>query len=392
MPSGICKPLCVHYRRLSAQFTSVANIAFPNVYEDFLDVLDVFNFDINWILSAGCFIDADFHDRLLISTTAPVVALFFLAGTYCVASRINRGDAGALQIIWNKHVSTVLLLTFLVYSSVSATLFSAFACDELDDGKNYLRADYRIECDSSKHRAIQVYAGFMIAVYAVGIPAFYGLLLFWNRDELKSDQPQREYSARATAIFDLWSPYKPSVFYYEVIECGRRILLAGVAVFIYPNTAAQIAVTLMMAFFFVVASEVLAPYESNWDTWVSRMGHAVIFTSMYVALLLKVDVSDERTGSQKVFEAFLVTVHACMILVVVIETVVLAWSLRVEQREDPGPRLRLGKALSSKAISRRRRIAASAEEDAGVEDFFGEDRGESEKTASHSSTQRPAEV
>ena len=377
---------------LFAQFTSVANVTFPDVYQDLLDVLDLFNFDLGWVLSAGCVIDTDFHDRLLISTIGPIVVLLFLAGTNCVASRMNRGETDNLQRIWDKHVSMVLLLTFLVYSSVSSMLFQTYACDLLEDGNNYLRADYRVECDSSKHKAFQVYAGFMIVLYAVGIPAFYGFLLFRDRDELTRDQAHREHSARVTSISDLWSPYKPSVFYYEVVECGRRILLAGVVVFIYPNTAAQIAITLMMAFVFAVSSEVLAPFASRWDAWVSRMGHAVIFTSMYVALLLKVDVSDERADSQRVFEAFLVTVHTCMILVVVVETVVLTWALKVQQLEEPSPRFRAGKAFSG-----RRRDVAPIDGDFVSEDFYGEERahwaeGNGESETSHSHTQRWGEA
>ncbi|CAN0503469.1 unnamed protein product, partial [Scytosiphon promiscuus] len=84
----------------------------------------------------------------------------------------------------------------------------------------------------------------------------------------------------------LWKPYKPSVFYYEVIECGRRVLLTGAVVFIYPNTSAQVAVTLIIAFAFAMTSEALAPFASRWDTWISRMGHVVVFVSMYVALLV----------------------------------------------------------------------------------------------------------
>ena len=306
----------------------------------------MFNFDLSWVLSAGCVVDMDFHDRLLLSTIGPIFALLFLGGTYSVAARINRGDTETLQTIWNKHVSMVLLLTFLVYSSVSSTLFKAFACEELADDKNYLRADYRIECDSSTHRALQVYAGLMLMLYTVGIPFFYGVLLFRDRDVLKRDQVDREETARISSTSDLWKPYRPSVFYYEVIECARRVLLAGVVVFIYPNTAAQIAVTLVIAFVFVVVSEALAPYESRWDTWLNRTGHAVVYMSMFVALLLKVDVSDERADSQKVFEAVLVTAHACMILVVVVETFVLGCALRAEQREEePSLRLRPGKVL-----------------------------------------------
>ena len=69
-------------------------------------------------------------------------------------------------------------------------------------------------------------------------------------------------------------------------------------------------------------------------------GHVVVVVSMYVALLLKVDVSNERSGSQKVFEAVLVAVHAVMVLVVLVETVVMGMALRAEHREDPWPRLR----------------------------------------------------
>lgn len=317
----------------------MANVTYPGVYQRFLNGLDVFNFDLAWVFSAGCIIDVDFHDRLLISTITPLAALLFLAGTYAAAVRINRGAPEALQIIWNKHVSMVLLLTFLVYSSVSSVIFETWSCENLEDGNNYLRADYGIKCDSQEHKAFQAYAGIMVVLYTMGIPAFYGYLLFRYREELRKDEPTRQESPGITAISDLYKPYKPSVFYYEVVECGRRVLLAGVVVFIEPNTAAQIAVTLILAFVFVVISEGLAPYASRWDTWLNRTSHAVVFVSMYVALLLKADVSDDGANSQDIFEAVLVTAHACMILAIVVETLVLTCSLNVRQRDGRIPRL-----------------------------------------------------
>eukprot|EP00904_Undaria_pinnatifida_P004259 jgi/Undpi1/13834/HiC_scaffold_9.g03485.m1 len=336
--------------QILTQFASVANVTYPGLYQDLLNGLDVFNFDLGWVLSADCIFDIDFHDRLLVSTISPITALLFLACTYATATHINHGKPESLQNIRNKHVSMVLLLTFLVYSSVSATLFKTFACEELDDDKQYLRSDYRIECNSSKHKGFQVYAGCMIVLYTVGIPALYLGLLFRDRDVLRIKEADREGPprSRVTSTSDLWKPYKPSVFYYEVIECGRRILLAGVVVFIYPNTAAQIAVTLVIAFAFALISEGLAPYATGWDTWISRIGHVVVFVSMYVALLLKVDVSDERASSQKVFETVLVAAHVCMVVVVVIEAVIAPCSFNMgqdEQPEHPSPRIRGGRSF-----------------------------------------------
>lgn len=310
-----------------AQFTSVANVTYPSVYQDLLNALDIFNFDLSWILSVGCVVRTDFHDRLLVSTIGPIVGLMLLTCTYACALQIHQGSSQNLQSVWNKHVSMVLLLTFFVYSNVSAILFKAFACEQLGESI-YLRSDYRIECDSPKHQAFKIYAGFMIVLYTVGIPTLYAGLLFRDRHLLKKDEADREDTPRVTSTSGLWKPYRPSVFYYEVFECGRRVLLAGVVVFIYPDTAAQIAVTLMIAFAFVIVSEVLSPYSSKWDRWVNRMGHVVVFVSMFVALLLKVDVADEDASSQKVFESVLVAAHVCMVLVVVIEAIVLTCSLR----------------------------------------------------------------
>lgn len=82
-----------------------------------------------------------------------------------------------------------------------------------------------------------------------------------------------------------------------------------------------------MAVMFAMLSEGVSPYMSTWDTWVSRMGHAVVAVSMYVALLLKVGVSDERASSQRVFETLLVAAHAFMVLVVLVEAIMQGASL-----------------------------------------------------------------
>ena len=324
-----------------AQFISVANVTFPNGYQRFLEGVNFLNFDLSWIFSMGCFLEVDFHDRLLWTTVFPVVIMGLLGGTYAVAVRQHRRSPEAiLRDIRYKHVSTALLVTFLVYSSVSTVVFQMFACDDLDDEKSYLRADYRLECNSPKHKALQVYAGLMILLYPVGIPSLYAFLLFSHRHVLRDTQSRTE-SLVVKSMSDLWKPYKPKRFYYEVIECGRRIMLTGVIVFIYPNTAAQIAITLAISVVFMIVSEVLAPHESHWDAWISRTGHIVIFASMYVALLLKVDVSGENATSQKIFEGVLILAHGCMILAVMVEAVLMALSVRAGKHvEDPTPRLR----------------------------------------------------
>lgn len=313
---------------------------YPGVYQRFLDGIDLISLDLNWIPLTGCIMEIGFHERLVVATTLPIALLAVFGVTFRVARALHWRSDAALQRVTQRHLSMVILLTFLVYSPVSSILFQMFSCDELDDGKTYLRADYRIECDSSKHEALQVYAVLMMILYTAGIPIFYATILYTNRKVLM-DGKAREDDAVAKSISNLWELYKPNRMYYELVECARRVSLASVVVFIYSNTAAQIAVTLMMGGFFTLLSEAAAPYASHLDAWVSRAGHAIVCTSMYLALLLKVNVASETASSQRVFESILVAAHVCMILTLVGEAMIVACrSLRETQQEEPTPRFR----------------------------------------------------
>ena len=327
-----------------AQFADAANVTYPGVYRDFLSAVDVVNFDLGSVLAAGCLWSGiDFHDRLLVSTLGPLVVVGSLAITYQVAVRRNSSSEFAVEKVRHKHQTALLLLTFLVYSSVSSMVFQTFACETLDDDIEYLRADYRIHCTDAKHKAFEVYAGIMVFVYPLGIPLLYAALLFQRRDVLADAGADKRV---AQPIAGLWEAYRPERFYYEVVECGRRILLTGVVVFIFPNSAAQIAITMLMAFFFFAVFEIMLPYTSESDTWLSRGGHVIVFLSMFDLLLLKVDVSDERDQSQAAFAGVVVAGHVLMILAIVVEVVALCYGSRkkkvVEGGEEASERPHVG--------------------------------------------------
>ena len=168
---------------------------------------------------------------------------------------------------------------------------------------------------------------FMILLYPIGIPVLYGIILFKNREVLNENRHRSEQRSEGLEVTaSLWKPYKPSRYYYEVVECTRRVTLTGVVVFIYPNTAAQVAVTLVLVFLFVMVSESLAPYATTEDAWLSRVGHIVVFLSMFQALVLKVDVSDEGSYSQEVFGGVLLAANISMVAAVTAEAVMVICS------------------------------------------------------------------
>ncbi|CAN0428572.1 unnamed protein product [Ascophyllum nodosum] len=109
--------------QILTQFAAVAHITYPDVYQHLIDVIDLVNLDLSWVIGIECIVRFNFHGTMLFSTTGPLVLLGLLGLTYWVAVRIHRGKTEALRNVWHKHLSVILLLMFLVYSSVSAVIF-----------------------------------------------------------------------------------------------------------------------------------------------------------------------------------------------------------------------------------------------------------------------------
>ena len=318
----------------------MVNVQYPPAYENFLAALDVVNLNLVSILSLSCVMETNFYYRLILVTIAPVAVFGVLVLTYRVAMLRNGHSVHAKRMVKNKHLSVGLFILFIVYSSVSYTIFQTFACDSLEFGVTYLRADYGLECWTKTHVAFMTYAGLMMLVYPVGIPAVFAWALYINRDGIKSvagSTDRSQVSPEPEAIKDLWAPYKRSRYYYEVIECGRRIALTGLAVFIYPGSTAQVAMEALLAVAFFSISEILSPFAEPLDAWLYRSGTWTVFLNMYLALLLKMDNVDDGNRSQDVFAGLLIAAHVGMVLIVITNALLSALKGFREVRDVESP-------------------------------------------------------
>lgn len=339
-------------------------MVYPEVYENFLSVLNLVNFDLGLILSVSCVVDVNFYGRLVFATIAPLAVLGALGLTHAVARARNRRSPAGLRAARGKHLSVALFVIFVVYSSVSFVVFQTFVCETLDNGVTYLRADYSLTCSTRAHTAWRAYAGLMILVYPVGVPAVFACWLVSNRHDLvKVGSGDRSGWERLQPMRDLFEPYKPHRYYYEVVEFGRRILLTGLGVFLFPGSSAQVALEVVFAAAFVAISEMLSPFVNPMDAWLYRSGAWVVFFSMYLALLLKVDVSDEDSRSQEVFAKILIAANAGLVLAVVVQAVVSVRRGLVSTRDLP--------VASHGSSSRSLSFAQICDGEAGDNDEYG---------------------
>lgn len=308
---------------MSLQFGAIAGNIYPEKYQSFVSILIPINLDIGFMLSASCFVNVDFYDRLLLATITPLLVLTVMLVTYRVAKKRNESSEYAIRRVRQKHPSAALVVMFVTYSSISLTVFQTFVCDTLDNNVSYLRADYSLTCTTDRHRAFKAYAILMVFVYPIGVPAIFSTWLARNRHDLR--QSERDELAHLRPLENIWIAYKPSRYYYEVIEYGRRILLTGAAVFVPPQSPARIAIVSLLAITFLFISESLSPFVKGVEMGLYRWGNSVVLASMHVALLLKVDISEENNFSLLIFVGVLFAANVFMVAAVLAQ---LFWLLK----------------------------------------------------------------
>ena len=85
-----------------------------------------------------------------------------------------------------------------------------------------------------------------------------------------------------------WQAYRPGAYYFEVLECFRRLLLTGCLVFILPNSAGQAAVACVLSVLTVGIFALLHPYSDSNDHRSYTLGALAIFLTMFMGLVVRV--------------------------------------------------------------------------------------------------------
>jgi hypothetical protein len=379
--SKLRTPVVVY--QILTQFVNITGLQMPDLYKDFLAWIDVINLNIGWTFSVGCVTSINFYNKLLVTTLTPLVLTGILFLTYKVACHRSmviafddnptaaaaaassmKARTHRLEKVRARHRLAFLVMTFLIYATVSTTVFQTFACDNTKGlGGNYLRADYSIQCDTTTHTLYRLYAAVMILVYPLGTPAAYGYLLWTHRHQLRNlpvtdtnttatdttngvddddveaseslvEDSKNDDNADLQSIGFLWQAYRPQMFYWELIECLRRLLLTGAIVFIYPNTTTQAAVACLLALVSMAVVAAYSPHKEATDKRVYITGSAIIFLSMFLALLIKANVNEADTRSQKAYSALLVLLNVAIVVIALAQMFLAGRASYVAAREQ----------------------------------------------------------
>lgn len=295
----------------------VLSVEFPANFTSFISSLGFINLDFVEALPLDCYMENNYIRQLVVMTCTPIILslLLFMASKIYECVKPDHKDA-----IHTHYFSFFLVLTFLVFPSVSGKIFRTFSCDELDNGKSYLRADYSIDCDSNEYSFGIYWAILMIFIYPVGIPLLYFCLLYSKRNELNPDIDEkveaeelealklemREENDSLASISFLFDAYEPQLWWWEVLECVRRLLLTGMMVFFLEGTAVQIVIGIMIALASVKVYGFYLPFIDDGDDVLAEVAQWQTFLVLFGALLIRVDVTSDDEDQQDSYGALFI--------------------------------------------------------------------------------------
>ena len=356
---------------------AIYDVPMPSAVSNLLSVFNGLNLNIDGIgLPLQCLGYGSFLNVMAMTMILPVLLALGLA-VLCILTAsfsAKRADTKRTTLRGRRVVATgrfastrigtglldalpwLLMLSFLVFPMVSSTAFQAFPCEDFDNGRSYLRADYAIECGTKDHFRAKRLAWLGIGFYPIGITVMYIVLMASASHAVLHDRP----TALSTALGFLVHDYEPVYMWWELLEAWKKLFLVGFSVLIMPGSIEQLIIAFLFSLCFLLLVSVTMPFKDVGDDNFARACSFSLVSVFFFSIILKVgvlteEVSDVLTGNLRdryYFDVATVTLgligsiagSVMLVLVVTVKQMVVAARaplLKLEATKAP-PRLSLG--------------------------------------------------
>lgn len=335
----------------------VYRVSLPDDVRRLLDVFALLGFDISIFGPLACLNVDSFRTELTVCLAGPIIAIV-LTMIVCVFRRTfqlliyhcrrlfrrskNNGrhalrrSATASSLVWNNAVpqgdisrqaeaqndveSTapptrideairrgwldalpfMLIISFLLSPVAYNRAFRSFVCDKfpLEAGgeavQSFLVADYRVECNSDEHKAIQLVAWWNIGIYAIGLPLGYACLLKTALKSIVEEEP----TPLTRALDFLYREYRPTrtTVFWELAEVAKKETLAGFLVLLNPGRLSQLLTGVVAALFFLLLQAQVQPFRNDADNFLGLVFGVGLVGLLVLCILLKVEIITDQLG------------------------------------------------------------------------------------------------
>ncbi len=235
----------------------------------------------------------------------------------------------AFFILFVTYLSTCLK-TAAVLPLACRTLCSD---DEKDDCTRYLKADFGINCDSSRYNRL-VIVGYVAVGYVLFLPAASFLTLFLsqrralqttrNDDEGEScdDDNEAKSAELLTGLRFLFENYRPSAWYWELVDTVRKVILTSGLILIGSESRSYAGIASIISGIYAIAFAAKKPVVDPFENRLMLSSLAVTFINLGVGAVSKIPSENipssvDHSVDKIMFELLVVGANASVILLLI---------------------------------------------------------------------------
>lgn len=192
---------------------------------------------------------------------------------------------------------SVFFAIFLLYPTITATLFRVPQCRELND-RLYHEEDYTIDCETGEFYFWATVSVGLILAIPIGVPSIFLFLMNRARLKLPGGKVNVTLLGGAKLIPDtveddqdsfgfLCRDCKPEYWYYEIVTYARKLLVGGLAIAVGRGTMAQGYFVAVCEAAFLMYHMRTYPYVRAQHNLVDAIGHFSLVLTYTIALILR---------------------------------------------------------------------------------------------------------
>ena len=136
----------------------------------------------------------------------------------------------------------------------------------------------------------------------------------------EDSEVDKEASIRAREKLDvLVGQYEPRAFWFEVMECVRRLALSSLLILINDGSAAQAVLAVFICLLSIIIYSYFTPYAQRDDDILTEVTQWQLFFAFFAALMIRVDTREDRYRERMIFGAVLISVSCVSFVVLAVQ-------------------------------------------------------------------------
>ncbi|MEE4248133.1 MAG: hypothetical protein V2I33_22295 [Kangiellaceae bacterium] len=199
----------------------------PTYVFDFLSYQETTGSVLGQLYSMDCMIEKTssvepFYQKVAGMASLPFIIMIASLIVWGVVSWAKR----SIRYIAQHCVSTIIVVMFLFHPVVLRTLFSCFACVEIESGEYWLEDEQNIKCWDEEHMFFAIYIAVPgLIAWGLIFPIVILSFLLARRRRLEDADTKIKFGF-------LLHGFRPERYYWEFIILYRKVIMAFIVVFL----------------------------------------------------------------------------------------------------------------------------------------------------------------